>query len=95
MCDLFITIFSRIKILTFINDKKITKNKKKKKKNPVLLKLKQLYPPRALMGIYKSCCELVFLSYKTTTIFELVSVAQPCFRTLDMELNPGKVNHCQ
>ena len=27
------------------------------------------------MGIYKSCCELVFLSCKTTTLFGLVTVA--------------------
>ena len=30
MCDLFITTFSRLKILTFINEKKFAKKKKRK-----------------------------------------------------------------
>ena len=46
------------------------------------------------MGIYKSCCELVFLSCKTTT-FGLVTVADMLSNTtVDMELNQLKVNHC-
>ena len=48
------------------------------------------------MGIYKSCCELVFLSCKTTTTFGLVTVADMLSNTtVDMELKPLKVNHCQ
>ena len=36
MCDLFITIISRLKLLTFLNEKKNGKKKKKREKNPVL-----------------------------------------------------------
>ena len=35
ICDIFI-IFSRLEILTFINEKKIDKKKKMREKNPVL-----------------------------------------------------------
>ena len=54
---------------------KIDKKKKNERKETSALKMKQLYPPKALIDIYKSCCELVFLPCKTTTTFGLVTVA--------------------
>ena len=68
---------SRLKILTFINGKKSVnrKNLKREKRIQCFKKGNQLYSLRALMGIYESCCELVFLSCKTTTTFGLVRVA--------------------
>ena len=76
MYDLFIIIISRLKlILTFIDEKKSVKRKKEIKESSALKKMKQLYPPRALMGIHKTCYELVFLSCKTTTTFGLVTVS--------------------
>ena len=74
MCDLFITIISHLKILTFLNEKKISKKKKREKRIQCFKKMKQMSPPRALMEIYKSC-ELVFLSCKITTTFGPVTVA--------------------
>ena len=43
MCDLFITIFNRLKILIFIDDKKFAR-KKKERKEFSALKMKLLYP---------------------------------------------------
>ena len=45
-------------------------------------KMKQLYPPKALMEIYKSCCKLVFQQCKTTTTFGLVTVADMLSNTI-------------
>ena len=56
-------------------EKNRQKEKKREKRNQCFKKMKQLYPPKALIDIYKSCCELVLLPCKTTTTFGLVTVA--------------------
>ena len=38
MCALFVTIISRLKILTFLNEKKIGKKKKERKESSALKK---------------------------------------------------------
>ena len=78
----FVYLFSRLKVLTYINENNRQKEKNERKESSALIKMKQLYPPKALIDIYKSCCELVFLPCKTTTTFGLVTVADMLSNTI-------------
>ena len=78
----YCNIFSRLKVLTFINEKNRQKEKKNERKESSALKNEAVVPSKALMEIYKSCCELVFLACKTTTTFGLVTVSDMLSNTI-------------